>query len=80
VPLFNEHLNEYGDRFSFYFFDVDLEPFGLFDVDNCGVEDVIDVAGVNFTYILRAASLYESVSRNFFLLIIWLCNFLANDY
>ena len=38
-------LDKYGDQFSLLF-DVDLEPFGLFDVDNCGVEEVTDVAGV----------------------------------
>jgi hypothetical protein len=25
---------------------LDLEPFGIFDVDNCGVEDVNDVTGL----------------------------------
>jgi hypothetical protein len=34
-------------------------------------------SGVNFTNILRAAFSYESFLRSFYVLTIWVCNFLA---
>ncbi len=37
-------------------------------------------SGVNFTKILRADFSYKSVLRSFYLLTIWLCNYLAKVY
>jgi len=36
--------------------------------------------GVNFTNILRAAFSYESFLRSFYVLTIWVCNFLAKGF
>jgi hypothetical protein len=35
---------------------------------------------VNFTYILQAAFSYQSSLRTFYLLTIWICNFLAKGF
>jgi hypothetical protein len=35
---------------------------------------------VNFTYILQAAFSYQSSLRTFYVLTIWVCNFLAKGF
>jgi len=37
-------------------------------------------SGVNFTNILQAAFLYKSSLRSFYVLTIWICNFLAKGF
>jgi hypothetical protein len=39
-----------------------------------------ETPGVNFTNILRAAFSYKSFLRSFYLLTIWVCNFLAKGF
>jgi hypothetical protein len=48
----------------------------------CPLNDVIFLfaSGVNFTNILRAAFLYESFLRSFYVLTIWVCIFWQKDF
>ena len=38
------------------------------------------IPGINFNNILRAAFSYESFLRSFYVLTIWVCNFLAKGF
>jgi hypothetical protein len=53
-----------------------LQSFGILKMFNDGFQR----KGVNFTNILHIPFFYESASRRFSLITVWLCNFWAKEY